>query len=114
MKQKNKDLIDKIISTGCVPSSCEEFTHEEIIQIENITYTRNDSYAKKFIKTILEMTQQENEQRIKNETLNSIRKIYNPRIKTHHYSNYFKKDSEQRDNKIRQIIGKMEKELSDV
>lgn len=59
------------------------------------------------------MTKQENKQRIKNEALNSIAKIYNPKNKVS-YSNYEEDGSysEQRDGMIEEIIKKMNKELA--
>ena len=58
------------------------------------------------------MTIEENRQRIKNEALNKIRKLYNPMYK-HSYSQFEEDGSyaEQREYEISQIIEWMEKEL---
>ena len=59
------------------------------------------------------MTKQENKQRIKNEALNAIAKIYNPKYEFP-YSN-FPEDgnyTEQREYAIRRIIEKMNEELA--
>ena len=59
------------------------------------------------------MTKEENKQRIKNEALNKIRDIYNPKTKNN-YSVHLLEDgnyTEQRDEWVRRIIEDMEKEL---
>lgn len=58
------------------------------------------------------MTNEENRQRIKNEALNKIRKLYNPKTKIS-YSQYQEDGSycEQRDNMVARIIEDFEEEL---
>ena len=58
------------------------------------------------------MTREENKQRIKNETLNKIIKIYHP-LNKEQYSNYEEDGSyaEQRDSMVQFELAKMEKEL---
>jgi hypothetical protein len=60
------------------------------------------------------MTINENRQRLKNEALNSIRKLYDPKFEFCGYSNYWEDDGsyrEQRDSKVNRIIEKLEKDL---
>jgi hypothetical protein len=62
------------------------------------------------------MTTSENRQRIKNEALNAIRKIYDPKHKNI-YSVYTEMDgcyAEQREQSVRDIIEKMERELKSI
>ena len=61
------------------------------------------------------MTKKENKQRIKNEALHKIQKIFNPQHKTS-YSNYQEDGSysEQRESMIFRIISEMELELKNL
>lgn len=67
------------------------------------------------------MTYEENRQRLKNEVLNEIRKIYNPLYKFPYRTSYGWYDdvdnesrAEQRECKIRQLIESLEKSLQNV
>ena len=61
------------------------------------------------------MTHEENKQRIKNEALNKIRKLYHPKTK-HNYTYYEDEGSlmEQISFDVQHIIEQMEKQLSDL
>ena len=80
-----------------------KFNEFESLEIENINPLNE------------ELSENENRQRIKNEALNKIRKIYatNSNFK---YSNYEEDGSysEQRDDYVRSVLNEMEKELNKI
>jgi len=61
------------------------------------------------------MTSEENKQRIKNETLNKIRKLYHPKTK-HNYTYYDGEGSlmEQISFDVESIIREMERQISEI
>lgn len=60
------------------------------------------------------MTNIENRQRIKNEALNSIREIYDPKRGMRYFDYCDENFAEQREYKISEIIKKMEKDLINI